>query len=298
MNRDTKFIFTISNVSAQVQPMDGNSNDTQIHFLIGGQTYKTDTIWDNLNPVFKFNKTFELELNEDDITDSLAFQIEVYERNRIMSDELMGTVGVDFHTMLTGPSSIDLAIFNAQMNTFVGRIRANISVQHVGKVVMKPSAVSFNLDQPDREDYWCSITLKSENKTVESGVISSTDRPKWDAVNDIVSGSYRGIRSFVEEEFVFKAYRKRLIGSALLGTASIKIENKLPKGEGSSTSHNGNLIADNGQKIGKCSFKLEWQSVPFFVQAKAGIRTEQGVMDYEAALKTAPKPKNIVKGRR
>ncbi|KAI9137080.1 C2 domain-containing protein [Paraphysoderma sedebokerense] len=228
----TKFRVVLRNIKAQNLLIKDTKTKSSDPYLKGNfdnfKTFQTEVVPKNLNPEFKFETTFFYETRFPNRLHEKMFKIEVFDKDKYSSDDFMGSIEIDLHTLATGPVRHDILI--REFGKPAGRLSFDLEMDLWDDVVV--TLKDINCDLTGIESWLSHDTIDPYMKVffdfqpdnfVKTTSCKNTLKPCWSDTKQLVFKA--PARQIVKGSVTFTLLAdKTMTKDPYLGEANLKIE--------------------------------------------------------------------------
>jgi hypothetical protein len=267
--------------------------------------------------VWKFALEFFYETRYASKLDKKVFKLDVFDYDRVGSNDLIGSASVDLYTLATGPVYHELVLrdggkpsgrlqFHCEFELY-SEIEVTLSnVKIAGLVPLEKTcdphmqfAFSANeaTEEPPKEgESPFPQRAKGDGKSYKTPTLDNTTSPAWSECEQMWFQAT--LRELMAESIVVKLnHTKKIRGGALLGACELPLRKYMhPSTDRKPIKFRESLRAADGSAAGSIEGVVVFVNVPAMAQMKGGKHTELGVEGGEALLPGLPMPKDLVGG--
>eukprot|EP01112_Ceratiomyxa_fruticulosa_P002716 TRINITY_DN1289_c0_g1_i1.p1 TRINITY_DN1289_c0_g1~~TRINITY_DN1289_c0_g1_i1.p1 ORF type:complete len:510 (+),score=103.70 TRINITY_DN1289_c0_g1_i1:187-1716(+) len=227
--------------------------------------------------------------------DKKSFTVSFYDHNSFSSDEYLGGLTVDLHTIATGPVHHDFVLTN-RSNQEVGRLQFDVEMEHFTDTLFELREVNCTLNPPQHghhtiDPYLEYIYSFDPNKTTHTTKpIDNTLTPFW---NDFKGVWFKvSLADIVNGNLLFQIRDNRMFGKdKVVGHCLVELRSCYTFNSGEGVPFNGDLREPSTQNsVGIISGFIIFSKQPQMGQMSGGIHTETGIKGGTPLFQAVPLP--------
>jgi hypothetical protein len=271
-----------------------------LNFAGGYKLIQSETTSKTCHPVYQLGSSasFNFTTNFGHRLDAKSLDIECWQKNSILSDELIGTTSMDLHTIATGPMSQSLTFKNSK-NVTVGTLHADVSMIEVcpemkSRLLGCTATMQLSGDQGNLMSlsYYFSST---ENVVISSNVVPPTNlKPLTSSTFEVPEVPCAGTLTDLENSALMVTVNLHTAGRLTkLGEARIGLAKLYQVGQSATPFHE--PVYNSAKAVcGELSGLLQVSNGPTFAQMIGGTNLPNGTQPGSKRFASMPVPLRLL----